>query len=80
MHYGCTHLHRLPPLYRAGCRGASTDTAAEFEALTYTEISQIQDLGDFGDVAEDLTFALVRTMTGSITARVRWMPGFYRWC
>ena len=49
-----------------GCRlsigpvaGTSIDTAEDFETLTYTEISQIQDLGEFGDVAEDLTFALV---------------------
>ena len=49
-----------------GCRlsigpvaGTSIATAADFAALTYTEISQIQDLGDFGDAAEDLSFAVV---------------------
>ena len=49
-----------------GCRlligpvaGTSVLTASDFAALTYTEISQIQDLGDFGDVAEDLTYSLV---------------------
>src|SRR5215471_4282462 len=35
--------------------GTSVLTASDFEALTYTEISQIQDLGEFGDAAEDLT-------------------------
>jgi hypothetical protein len=50
----------------SGCRlflgpvaGTSVDTEADFEALSFTEISQIQDLGEFGDVAEDLTFGLV---------------------
>ena len=32
-------------------------TESDFEALTCTEISQIQDLGDFGDAAEDVSFA-----------------------
>jgi hypothetical protein len=49
-----------------GCRfyigpvaGTSIDTADEFEALAFTEIVQIQDLGDFGDAAEDVSFAVV---------------------
>jgi hypothetical protein len=31
--------------------GTSVVTESDFEALTCTEISQIQDLGDFGDTA-----------------------------
>lgn len=53
-----SHLHRLPPLDWAGA-GTSVLTASDFEALTYTEISQLQDLGEYGDTAEDLTFSLV---------------------
>jgi hypothetical protein len=46
-------------LYIGPVAGASVDTEAEFEALSYTEISQIQDLGEFGDTAEELTFEVI---------------------
>ena len=49
-----------------GCRlyigpvvASTVDTEAEFEALSYTEISQVQDLGEFGDTAEELTFEVI---------------------
>ena len=45
--------------YTGSVAGTSIDTAEEFDALTFTEISQIQDLGDFGDAAEDGTFGVV---------------------
>jgi hypothetical protein len=49
-----------------GCRiyigpaiASTVDTEAEFEALSYTEISQVQDMGEFGDAVEDLTYSAV---------------------
>src|SRR5580765_2389638 len=36
---------------------ASVDTQAEFEAITFTNISQIQNLGEFGDAFNDIAVA-----------------------
>jgi hypothetical protein len=36
---------------------SATDTAAEFAALSYQNISQIQDLGEFGDASNDVSAA-----------------------
>jgi hypothetical protein len=46
-------------LYIGPVAASSIDTEAEFEALSYTEISQIQDLGEFGDVAEGISFSVI---------------------
>jgi hypothetical protein len=47
------------PWPRLFLTGALTHHLIDGRFLTYTEISPIQDLGEFGDTAEDLTFALV---------------------
>lgn len=36
--------------------GASVDTQGEYEALSYTEIGEVENLGDFGDQANDVPF------------------------
>jgi hypothetical protein len=36
---------------------SATDTAAEFAALSYQNISQIQDMGQFGDASNDVGLA-----------------------
>jgi len=46
-----------------------TDTTAEFVALTYTEVKQVESLGDFGDTANLVTF------TSLADARVRKIKG-----
>ena len=46
-------------LYIGPVAASTVDTEAEFEALSFTEIFQIQDLGEFGDVAEELTFSVI---------------------
>jgi hypothetical protein len=34
----------------------STDTQGEYEALSYTEIGEVENLGEFGDTANIITF------------------------
>lgn len=34
----------------------STDTQGEYEALSYTEIGEVENLGEFGDTANVITF------------------------
>lgn len=48
---------------------STTDTLAEFAALTYTEIKQVESLGDFGDTANTVTF------TSLADSRVQKMKG-----
>ena len=44
-------------IYIGPAVASAVDTEAEFEALSYTEISQVQDMGEFGDAIEDLTYS-----------------------
>lgn len=37
----------------------ATDTAAEYAALTWVEIGEVEDMGEFGDESSDVTFASV---------------------
>lgn len=53
----------------AGVDTSVTDTLAEFAALSYTEIKQVESLGDFGDTANIVTF------TSLADARVRKIKG-----
>src|SRR5215210_8942445 len=36
---------------------ASVDTQAEFEALTWVEVGLVEDVGEFGDESNPVTFA-----------------------
>jgi hypothetical protein len=42
-------------LYIAGVHAAATDTSAEYGALTWVEVKNISNLGDFGDEASQIT-------------------------
>ena len=37
----------------------ATDTAAEYAALTWVEIGEVEDMGEFGDESSDVTFSAV---------------------
>ncbi|MDG4676180.1 iron ABC transporter substrate-binding protein [Shinella sp. 838] len=37
----------------------ATDTAAEYAALVWVEIGEVEDMGEFGDESSDVTFASV---------------------
>jgi hypothetical protein len=37
----------------------ATDTGAEYAALTWVEIGEVEDMGEFGDESSDVTFASV---------------------
>lgn len=43
-------------VYIGGVRLAATDTAAEYAALTWVPIEQIENIGEFGDEAAQITF------------------------
>jgi hypothetical protein len=52
---------------------ATIDTIAEFEALTFVEVGEVEDLGEFGDEASEITFTplserRVRKYKGSFNA------------
>jgi hypothetical protein len=47
----------------------TTDTLSEYEALTWTEVKEIENLGDFGDESSSVTFASLSD------ARVRKLKG-----
>jgi hypothetical protein len=47
----------------------ATDTLSEYEALTWTEVKEIENLGDFGDESSAVTFASLSD------ARVRKLKG-----
>ncbi|MGJ3264874.1 MAG: phage tail tube protein [Salinarimonas sp.] len=48
---------------------AAATSAAEFEADTYTAIKEVEDIGEFGDEAEEITFLSIND------ARVRKAKG-----
>lgn len=43
-------------VYIGGVRIVATDTAAEYAALTWVPIEQVQNIGEFGDEAAAITF------------------------
>ena len=52
---------------------ANAQTLANFQADTYTEVGEVEDLGEFGDEAEEITFTAladrrVRKFKGSFNA------------
>lgn len=48
---------------------AAADTVAEFEADTYQLVGEVEDLGEFGDESEEITFTALQD------ARVRKLKG-----
>lgn len=38
---------------------STVDTAAEYAALTWIEVGEVEDMGEFGDESSDVTFASV---------------------
>ena len=44
-------------LYIGGVRAAATDSAAEYAALTWTEVKEIESIGEFGDESSLINFA-----------------------
>lgn len=48
---------------------AAIDTLAEFQADTYTEVGEVEDLGSIGDAAEEIRFAALND------GRYRKLPG-----
>lgn len=47
----------------------AADTAAEYAALTYVEVGEVENLGEFGDQSSDVTFTSLKD------ARVRHLKG-----
>lgn len=43
-------------VFIGGVRLAATDTAAEYAALTWVPIEQVENIGEFGDEAAQITF------------------------
>lgn len=46
-------------LFIGSVAAATVDTKAEYEALTYVEVGEIEDLGEFGDKANEIKFTSV---------------------
>lgn len=56
-------------IYIGSASDATTDTQGEFELDSYLEVGEIEDLGEFGDESEEVTF------TSLSDARVRKFKG-----